>query len=91
MLNFVGLVFNILGVVIAFFFARPQPSHDEGISTGLELGTFLPEVKMTVAQFNVVVEKRRKRYLLLSNIGLMLMGLGFVLQAIAAWPAAAAH
>jgi hypothetical protein len=83
-INTIGLVANIIGVVIAFFYGYPQPSHEEGVSLGLELGTPLSDGK-TVAQHNEDVRRQRRKYLICSRLGLLLMGLGFVLQLVATW------
>jgi len=35
-LSTLGLLFGILGVILLFFWARPQPSFEQGASIGLE-------------------------------------------------------
>lgn len=51
-LNAIGLVSNILGVILIFFFGLPQPSHDERVSLGLEDNTQLND-GTTVKQRNL--------------------------------------
>ena len=75
----VGLVLNMIGVGFAFFFGYPQPSHDEGVSLGLEPGTPLKDGR-TVAEFKEDVGRRKAKYLLRSKVGLVLMFAGFALQ-----------
>lgn len=83
-LNTVGLVLNIVGVILVFFYGFPQPSHDEGVGIGLEDGTPLSDGR-TVAQHNEAVRKMRERYLCLSRFALGLMILGFLFQLFATW------
>lgn len=81
-LNTLGLVLNIIGVVLVFFFGFPQPTHEEGVSLGLELGTPLASGE-TVAEYNATVKARKSRYLFWSRFALALILMGFVLQLVA--------
>ena len=83
-INSLGLFLNILGVGIAFFYGYPQPTHVGGAALGLEDGNVLSN-GMTVAEWTEYVERRRRRYLWLSRLGLVLMFLGFALQLLATW------
>ncbi len=86
LLNTVGLVSNIVGVTLAFFFGYPQPSHDEGISMGIEPATRPENLGgKSVAEYNAEVRRRKGRYLLWSRAGLALMAIGFALQLAAVW------
>jgi hypothetical protein len=78
-LNALGLVLNIIGVILVFFFGFPQPTHEEGIGLGLEDGTRLADGK-TVAEHNEEVRKKKKCYLCMSRLALGLIIAGFVLQ-----------
>jgi hypothetical protein len=71
-INTVGLASNMAGVVVAFFYGFPQPSHEEGVFIVTEEAT--PDVT-----------RRRKRYKVLSQCGLGLMFVGFGLQLLATW------
>jgi hypothetical protein len=82
--NTFGLACNMAGVVLAFFYGYPQPSHEEGVGLGLEDGTPLGDGR-TVAQHNEAVRKQKARYLFLSRAGLGLMFFGFLLQLVATW------
>jgi hypothetical protein len=83
-LNTVGLVLNIAGVILVFFYGFPQPSHEEGVGLGLEDGTPLPDGR-TVAEHNQDIRKTRARYLCMSRLALGLIVLGFLFQLCATW------
>lgn len=78
-LNAIGLVLNMLGVVLVFFFGFPQPTHEEGVGIGLSDDTPISEGK-TVAQHDEEVRKRKALYLCMSRFALGLMVLGFAFQ-----------
>ena len=82
-----GLILNMAGVMLAFFFGYPQPAHEEGMALGLEDATPLPGGGRTVAQHNEEVRRRKSKYLLWSRVGLCLMFIGFLLQFVAIWQA----
>jgi hypothetical protein len=79
-LNSIGLVLNILGVVLLFFFSYPQPTHQEleGISLRLE-GNRLPSGK-TITEHNEEIRKTRDAYVFGARLGLGLISLGFLFQ-----------
>jgi len=79
LLTGLGLCLNILGVVLAFFFGFPQPSHEEGVALGLEPGTLLPDGR-TVVQHDAQVQTRKRVYARLSYCALGLILIGFSLQ-----------
>jgi hypothetical protein len=83
-INSIGLVANILGVGLAFFFGYPQPNHDEGVSLGLEDGTVFAD-GTSVADINRQTAARKRKYMVWSRVGLSLMFLGFLLQLVATW------
>jgi hypothetical protein len=83
-LNTVGLVLNIAGVILVFFYGFPQPTHEEGVGLGLEDGTPLSDGR-TVAEHNEDVRKTRARYLRMSRLALGLLVLGFLFQLWATW------
>lgn len=78
-LNTIGLILNIIGVVLVFFFGLPQPSHKEGIGLGLEDATPLGN-GLTVAQHNAVVRRRRILYTRFAYLALSLILIGFMCQ-----------
>ena len=78
-LNATGLILNIIGVILAFFFAFPQPSHEEGVGRVIEDATLLPDGR-TVAQHDEDVRKKKKFYLCMSRFALTLIIIGFAFQ-----------
>jgi hypothetical protein len=78
-LNAIGLVLNIVGVVLLFFFGFPQPTHEEGVGIGVEDATLLPNGK-TVAEHNQSVKSRKRIYLIWSKVALGLVLGGFCFQ-----------
>jgi hypothetical protein len=83
-INSAGLIANIIGVTMAFYFGFPQPSHDEGVNLGLEENTRL-QSGLTVKEHDEQVRLRKRRYLFWSRVGLVLMIVGFALQLVATW------
>ena len=83
-INTIGLILNIAGVVVLFFFGPPQPTFEEGISLGLEDATPISGGK-TVADHNVDVRKLKRRNATMSKVALILIFFGFVLQLFATW------
>jgi len=79
-----GLVLDIVGAGILFFYASPQPSFEEGVAFGLEDGTVLENGK-TVAQHNDEVRVQKEQYINISKSALGLIILGFVFQLIGTW------
>lgn len=82
-MNILGLCINIIGVIIMFIYPAPSPKLTEGVSIGLEDGTFLSKVNITVGEYNKLIEKRRRKHLIMSKVGIGLVGLGFIFQLIA--------
>jgi hypothetical protein len=82
--NTIGLIFGILGVLLLFKWGPPQPSFERGVALGLEDGTKLPNGK-TVAQHDADIEALTKRHKCMSQIGLVLIGLGFAFQLLSVW------
>jgi hypothetical protein len=81
LLNALGLLSNIIGVLIVFFYAFPQPSFDGGFGLGLEDGTRLADGR-TVAEHKADQVRLRVRYRNFSRLGLILLWIGFTLQLI---------
>jgi len=83
-LNTIGLILNIAGVLLLFFFGFPQPTHEEGVGRGLEDATPLPNGK-TVEEHDKSVRRRKLVYLVCSNAALVLLFAGFGFQLWATW------
>jgi hypothetical protein len=84
-LNTIGLVLGIIGVIIVFVWGPPQPQLDPGVSIGLEDNTPIDKTGKTVREYNQEVEVRRKEYSHMSQIGLVLVMVGFAFQLWATW------
>ena len=83
-LNTIGLLLNIGGVALLFFFGPPQPTFEEGVGIGLEDGTRLKDGR-TVDEHNATVRKVKRRHKNLSRLALILIAFGFSLQLCATW------
>jgi len=83
-LNTIGLLLNIGGVALLFFFGPPQPTFEEGVGIGLEDGTRLKDGR-TVAEHNAAVRKVKRWHKNLSRLALILIAFGFSLQLCATW------
>jgi len=62
LLNTIGLVLGIIGVLFLFVWGPPQPSFEAGVSVGLENATPLDSSGKTVADHNRELEAKRKFY-----------------------------
>jgi len=71
-----GLILNIVGVVILFFYAPMQPNHYNDGSFGFKDESPNAEEKQVARQ------KRVKKFKINSRIGLIFIFIGFVLQLI---------
>lgn len=78
----IGLFFGIAGSAILFIYYNPQPTFNQGISIGLEDNTVIDDKGTTVKQYNLNNEKDKMKYINKSRIGLSLLMLGFVCQAV---------
>ena len=83
-LNTIGLVLSMVGVLFIFKFGPPQPSFDEGVALGLEDGNVLSDGR-TVAEHNRDVALLRAKHSRMSKIGLLLVFVGFGFQLWATW------
>lgn len=67
-----GLVLDITGAGILFFFASPQPDLEGGVAMGLEDNNVLADGK-TVAQHNDEVRMQKEQYINISKSALALI------------------
>ena len=79
-LTIAGLIFDIVGVAVVWFFGWPQPQLESGVGLGLEDGTPIGPNGETVADHNRKVERRRSWYKRAAILGLLLLLAGFGLQ-----------
>ena len=84
LLNSVGLVLGMLGVLLIFRFGPPMPDLEHGVGLGIDEGTRLADGR-TVAEHNVDRLRLRKRHARISQVGLLLVFAGFALQLWATW------
>jgi hypothetical protein len=84
LLNSVGLVLGMLGVLLIFCFGPPMPDLEHGVGLGIDEGTRLADGR-TVAEHNTDRLRLRTRHLRISQVGLLLVFSGFALQLWAIW------
>lgn len=81
-LNPLGLVLNMVGVTLAFFYGYPQPDLDDSLQLGL--GEMPPDWKMPSGEaygdFKERIAREKTTHLFRSRSGLALMFAGFLLQ-----------
>lgn len=75
-----GLILDIVGVAVVWFFGWPQPQLESGVSLGLEDGTRIGPYGETVVDHDRDVERKRFWYKRASIGGLLLLLAGFGLQ-----------
>ena len=83
-LNTVGLVLGMIGVLIIFVYDPPQPNMEPGVGICLEDGNTLEDGR-TVAKHNWDAVTARARHASWSKIGLGLVFFGFAAQLCAVW------
>ncbi len=83
-INTIGLLLNIAGVVILFFYGPPQPNFDEGVSLGVTDNTIF-EDGTSVSQINANIRKLKLRHKIFSRAAIVLIFFGFILQLLATW------
>jgi len=84
LLNSVGLVLGMAGVLLIFRFGPPMPDLEHGVGLGLDEGTRLADGR-TVAEHNTDRLRLRTRHSRISQVGLLLVFAGFALQFWATW------
>ena len=78
-LNIVGLLLDLVGSILLFFYGHPQPSFDEGIGIGLENGNVLEDGR-TVKQYDNDIREMKLKYILISKIAMISVIVGFAFQ-----------
>ena len=83
----VGLLLDIVGVLLVFFRAYPQPLFEDGVGVlVIEDETPQPEYGgRTTKEVRAEQVRLRKKYKLLASTGLVCLVLGFSLQLWALW------
>lgn len=79
LLNAVGLVSGMIGVVIIFLYGPPQPNLETGVTRTVEDGTLLPDGR-TAAEHDADTRRLKARFAFMSKAGLALVFIGFAFQ-----------
>jgi hypothetical protein len=74
LITILGLVLNMVGTAILFFFGYPQPNHDEEVSIGVSENTVFTDGTSVKS----IMAKARKRKLIYKSMSLIGMGLVFI-------------
>lgn len=82
-LTITGLVLDIIGVVVVWRFALPQPTFKMGTGIAVEDNTPVGPNGETAAEMDKKTERKRHLYRRIAFIGLFLIVLGFLLQLLA--------
>jgi len=84
-LNSLGLILGLIGVMFIFFWGPPQPNLEIGIGIGLEDNTPIDKSGKTVKEHNDETKTKRKFYNKMSRLGLAFIFIGFLIQLISTW------
>lgn len=76
----IGLVLNILGVLITFFYGFPRTDYDGGVAIVVEDGTVIDDEGTTAGVFRVMNETLKLWHKVCSFWGLIFLLAGFVFQ-----------
>lgn len=77
-LNRAGLILNMIGVTLTFFFPPPASHDAEEVVFGPEDATAVGRI--TIGEFNSTVKRVRKWHRISSSLGFVWLGIGFVIQ-----------
>jgi len=77
-LNVIGLVLGLIGVIIIFIWGPPQPKLEEGIPIVCNSGTKINGI--TVSEHDKKVRVKKRCHLIMSRVGLGLVFVGFIFQ-----------
>ena len=83
-INSIGLVLDIVGAVILFFFGPPQPSFEKGVGIIAEDATPLSDGR-AAAEHDQDMDRVKAKYTLISRLAMAIIAIGFVLQLVAMW------
>lgn len=81
-ITILGLVLNMAGTAVLFFFGFPQPNHDEEVSLGISENTVFND-GTSVKSIKARARKRKLIYKTISLVGMGLVFVGFGIQLIA--------
>lgn len=80
-----GLLLNIVGVLIAFLFAFPQPDYDEGYGIGLEDGDVIDDKGTTVKEAREINQLKKRWHKAWAILGLVYLLTGLLSQLMHQW------
>jgi len=83
-INSIGLVFGIIGVIILFIWGPPQPNFNPGVYLSLETNTVLAD-GTSIQSIENDKNKLKEEHQTYSSIGLGLIGIGFLFQIVSIW------
>lgn len=78
-----GLLFNVIGTLLLFFFGFPQPNYESGVPLEAEDNTPIGN-GMTAKEYGEKIAKKKKCYRRMAYLSLSLILLGFLMQLFAA-------
>lgn len=74
-----GLLLNVIGTILLFFFGFPQPDFTEDVGIALEDNT--PVGKgLTAKEYGAKVRRKKLAYKTMSYVALSLVLIGFAIQ-----------
>lgn len=79
-MNAIGLVLNMIGVIIIFFWGPPMPNFEEGVALGLAEKTPITPNGKTVEEHDKELKCKRNIHVIMSRLGLIIIFIGFGLQ-----------
>lgn len=74
-----GLLLNVIGTVLLFFFGFPQPDFTEEVGLSLEDNTPIAN-GLTAKEYGNQVRRKKKIYRTMAYVALLLVLVGFVIQ-----------
>jgi hypothetical protein len=78
-LTALGLLLNVIGTVMLFFFGFPQPDFTEEVGLALEDNTPASN-GLTAKEYGAKIRHKRLFYKIMSYVALSLILIGFVIQ-----------
>jgi len=82
--NSIGLILGMMGVILIFVWGPPQPNFDESVGLAIEEATVLVDGTKVA---DIIAEQKRlkRRHEIRSRAGLGLIFVGFLVQLLGVW------
>ena len=74
-----GLLLNVIGTILLFFFGFPQPDFTEEVGIALEDNTPVGN-GLTAKEYGVKVRRKKRIYRIMAYVALLFVLIGFVIQ-----------